>query len=133
LGKQGIYCFATPTRDQAEKHEKKFYDWVFNGERLYDLLGNDYQLFNGERQEGPVCIETFPHAVVCALAGQVVSARPRARVRREALRERNYDYSGLPNIDFVDAALCAVTADEFRKGSYKCYGDRAEGFIVVPA
>ena len=43
-----------------------------------------------------------------------------------------YDHGNLPNIDFVDAALCAVAADEFRKGDYQPHGDRAEGFIVVP-
>lgn len=132
LGKK-IHCFATPTRQHAKKHKKGFYDWVFNGELLYDLLANKYHLFNGERREGLTCIETFPHAIVCALAGQVVSARPKVKMRRKALQNRGYNDSGLPNIDFIDAALCALAADEFRKGSYKFYGDRAEGFIVVPA
>ena len=111
---------------------RDFYKWVFNGERLYRLLVAHYPLFNGQRTEGRTCIETFPHAVVCAMAGHVVSARPKATVRRQALRDRGYDVSGLPNIDFIDAALCAVAADEFRKGSYQLYGDQAEGFIVVP-
>lgn len=80
-----------------------------------------------------MCIETFPHTIVCALAGQVVSARPKAKVRRAALRNRGYDGSNLPNIYFVDAALCAVAAFEFHKNNYKPYGNRAEGYIVVPA
>jgi len=132
LGKK-IYCFATPSRERAETHEKKFYDWVFNGERLYGLLVNDYPLFNGERREGPACIETFPHAIVCALAGQVVSARTKSKVRRATLRNRGCDDSKLPNIDFVDAALCAVAADEFRKDKYQPFGNSEEGIIVVPA
>ena len=34
----------------------------------------------------------------CALAGKVVAAKPKATVRRKALRDRGYDVSGLPNI-----------------------------------
>lgn len=71
--------------------------------------------------------------MLLALAGRVVPARPKSTVRRQVLRDRGYDGSSLPNIDFVDAALCAVAADEFRKGRYKPYGDKAEGFIVVPS
>lgn len=128
-----IYCFATPTRERAENHRKGFYGWVFNGERLYRLLVNNYPLFKGERRKGPACIETFPHAIVCAMAGQVVSAKPKATVRRKALQNRGYDVSNLSNIDFVDAALCAVAADEFRKDNYQSFGNREEGFIIVPA
>ena len=62
----------------------------------------------------------------------MVSAKSKAKVRREALKNRGQDVSSLPNIDFVDAALCAVAADEFRKGNYQRYGDLSEGFIVVP-
>lgn len=132
LGKQGIHCFATPTRERAEKNVKGFYDWVFNGEWLYGLLIKHYPLFNGERWKAPTCIETFPYAIVCALAGRVVPARPKVKKRRAALQNRGYDDGGLPNIDFVDAALCAVAAYEFRKDKYQPYGDSEEGFIIAP-
>jgi predicted nuclease with RNAse H fold len=128
-----IFCFATPTRARAKKHVKGFYDWVFNGEKLYMLLQEHYPLFNGERWKGRMCIETFPHAVVCAMTGHVVPAKPKAKVRRKALHDRGYDICDLPNIDFVDAAICAVAADEFRKGNYQLFGNREEGFIIVPA
>jgi hypothetical protein len=49
-------------------------------------------------------LETFPHAIVCALAGKVVATKPRTLNRRKALRDLGYDDSPLPNIDFVDAA-----------------------------
>jgi len=128
-----IHCFATPTYKDARANKKGFYDWVFNGEKLYECLeSHQYLRFNGQRTEKQICIETFPHAVVCAMAGQVVLAKPKARVRREALWNRGYDDSSLPNIDFVDAALCAIAADEFRKDNYQLYGDRDEGFVVVP-
>ncbi|MBA2084684.1 hypothetical protein DMTZ50_0489 [Dehalococcoides mccartyi] len=128
-----IHCFATPTYKIARANKKGFYDWIFNGEKLYEYLeSHRYFRFNGERIKGQICIETFPHAVVCVMAGKVALAKPKARVRREALRSRGYDDSNLPNIDFVDAALCAVAANEFRKDKYQLYGDRNEGFIVVP-
>lgn len=132
LSGKKIHCFATPTRERAENHAKGFYDWVFNGEKLYQQLQKHYPLYNGVYCEGPVCIETFPHAVVCALAGHVVSAKPKARNRRKALQDRGYDVSNLPNIDYVDAALCAITAHAFHMGSYKKFGDREEGYIIVP-
>jgi len=106
---------------------------VFNGERLYQQLMNNYALFDGKPRSGLVCFETFPHGIVCAMAGRVIQAKPKATVRRVALKNRGYDVRRLPNIDFVDAALCAVAADEFLNGRYQLYGDRVEGFIVVPA
>jgi len=131
LNQQGIRCFYTPTRERAL--HRAFYEWVFNGEKLYRCLVAAYALFNGKLNDETMCIETFPHAIVCALAGRVVSAKPKATVRRAALLGRGYDISDLPNIDFVDAALCAVTADAFHNDSYKRYGARDEGFIVVPS
>lgn len=133
LGKQGIHCFATPTRQCAENHDKGFYDWVFNGEKLYAQLRRNYQLFDGRGRKDSVCFETFPHAIVCALARRVVPAKPKVKVRREALQNEGYNISTLSNIDFVDAALCAVAADAFRKDNYRCFGNPEEGFIIVPA
>ena len=127
------HCFSTPTRARALAHEAGFYDWVLNGEKLYARLVRHYPLFDGKRRKGPVCFETFPHAIVRALAGKVIPAKPKASVRRDVLRKLGYDHSPLPNIDFVDAALCAVAAEDFRKGCWQRFGDRNEGFIVVPA
>ena len=67
------------------------------------------------------------------MAGRVVPAKPKATVRRAVLRDRGYDISGLTNVDFIDAALCAVAADAFHNGNYRLYGNRSEGFIVVPS
>jgi predicted nuclease with RNAse H fold len=128
-----IHIFATPTRDRAKDNTNGFYAWVFNGEKLYVKLQKHYSLFGGVHGEGQLCIETFPHAAACALAGEVVSAKHKARVRRKVLQDRGYDVSGLPNIDFVDAAICAVVADEFRKNNFRPFGNAEEGFIIVPA
>ena len=130
IGPNKIHCFATPTRARANK--SSFYKWVFNGERLYRQLAKHYVLFDGSRRAGPACFETFPHAVVCALAGRVVPARPKRETRRAALRKLGYDVSSLTNVDFVDAALCAITAAAFARGSYRLFGETNEGFIVVP-
>lgn len=67
------------------------------------------------------------------MAGQVVSAKPKAIVRRKALRKRGYDVITRSNVDFVDAALCALIAYEFRNSNYQLYGNSHEGFIVMPA
>ena len=126
-----IHCFSTPTRERALHHD--FYKWVFNGEELYRGLVAHYPLFDGQWTEGQMCIETFPHAVMCAMAGRVVSSKPKATVRREALQKRGIDVRTLSNVNFVDAALCAVAAYEFRNGNYQLYGNSGEGFIVAPA
>jgi predicted nuclease with RNAse H fold len=124
-----IHCFATPTRAHAVAHRKGFYGWVFNGEELYRLLKPHYPLFDGRPRQGPLCFETFPHAIVCALAGKVIPAKPKRIRRIEALREQKYDVTLLSNIDFIDAALCAVTAEKFRIGRIMRFGTRDEGII----
>ena len=130
IGGNKITCFATPTRARANR--SNFYKWVFNGARLYRQLAKHYVLFDGSRRAGQACFETFPHAVVCALAGRVVAARPKRETRRNALRQRGYDVGSLTNVDFVDAGLCAITAAAFVRGRVKLFGNKVEGFIVVP-
>ncbi len=70
---------------------------------------------------------------MATLAGRVVAAHPKRETRRAALRKPGYEVSMLSNVAFVDAALCAVTAAAFAQGSYRLFGERNEGFIVVPA
>lgn len=125
-----VHCFATPTRKGALR--RNFYRWVFNAERLYKSLDAHYPLFDGKNRHGEVCFETFPHAILCAMAGRVVSTKPKGVTRRTALKERGYDVGDLPNIDFVDAALCAVAADAFHEKRCHIYGDTIEGFILIP-
>lgn len=126
-----IQCFKTPTRAAAKG--RAFFGWVFNGEKLYRALCRSYRLYVGAKHRRGIVLETFPHAVVCALKGQVVSARPKARTRREVLRKHGYDDQALSNIDFVDAALCALTAESYRLGRFGRFGNKSEGFIVVPS
>ena len=128
-----IHCFNTPTEDGARANEKNFYGWVFNGMTLYDELRKHYALFNGDGSAGPLCFETFPQAIACALAGRKVPAKHKATVRRNILSDLGYDHSPLTNLDFIDAALCAVAAAWFCRGSFMSFGNSGEGMIVVPA
>lgn len=130
IGGETIQCFKTPTRTSAKG--RAFYEWVFNGAELYQRLVHHYRLFDGTRARGKIVLETFPHAVVCALEGRVIPARPKATTRRRMLRDQGYDDGPLANIDFVDAALCALTAERFLLGRTRSFGDAEEGFIVVP-
>jgi predicted nuclease with RNAse H fold len=133
LEREKIHCFKTPTLDRARSHKKGFYEWVFNGQTLYEQLrASHYQLYDGGLRSEPLCFETFPHAIVCALRGKVIPAKQKNSTRRKVLRDRGYDDSVLRNIDFVDAALCAVTGENFRMRCTMNFGTRDEGIIVVP-
>lgn len=130
LNQEGMHCFYTPTRERAK--ENPFYSWMLNGEKLFKALGKHFSLYTGKRQAKRVCFETFPHAIVCALSGRIVPAHPKTRVRREVLSTLGLDITLLTNIDLVDAALCAVTAEAFRRNQITCYGEPKEGYVVVP-
>jgi predicted RNase H-like nuclease len=106
---------------------------MLNGADLYRFLRPDYPLFNGKSQaSSPVCFETFPHAVACALAKETLSAKQKRADRSRLLREAGICIDSLTNIDQVDAAICALAAHHLIAGTFKSYGDAAEGFIVVP-
>ena len=128
-----IHCFATPTLKRARQSQADFYGWVFNGMKLYDELRKHYPLFAGDGSVRPLCFETFPQAVACALAGRTVSAKHKATVRRHILSEQGYDHSALKNIDFIDAALCALAAERLLQKTVVHFGHPDEGFIVIPA
>lgn len=132
LAATGIFAFATPSREKAGTCE--FYRWMLNGAELYKVLERRYRLFDGHNLQAPtlVCFETFPHAVACALAGTIVSAKSKRSIRGGLLRQAGIDTSRLSNIDMIDAALCSLTANLFLAGQIKTYGDASEGIIVVP-
>lgn len=126
----GISTFSTPGRAVGMAHP--FYEWVRNGQMLYRLLERSHSLFKGEIGSGPQCMETFPQAVACALAQRNLPAKKKCTNRRDVLGKRGLDTSMLKNIDFVDAALCAVAALYLQKKEFDFYGDDKDGFIVVP-
>jgi predicted nuclease with RNAse H fold len=129
-----ISCFSTPSIETAKLHASNYFGWMLNGAKLFSaLLSSRYQLFNGNvKARCPTCFETFPQAIACALAGEVVSAKRKRQLRRELLERNGIDTAPLTNIDWLDAALCALTAHRVVIGPVRTYGDLAEGFIVVP-
>ena len=130
LVSNGMRCFYTPTRALAAK--SRFYDWVFNGELLYQRLG--LPIFMGEQSQETCAIETFPHAVQMSLWAEDPNPIGNKRSVRESTLalKANYDTSQLSNIDFIDAALCAVSADYFAHHQFTAYGCKTEGYIVLP-
>jgi predicted nuclease with RNAse H fold len=132
LASVGISAFATPSGEAA--HSRPFYHWMLNGAELFRLVEKRYPLYDGSTSVfAPVCFETFPQAVACALAGEIVSAKQKKTIRRDLLRKAGIDTSEFTNIDMVDAALCALTAYYLLSGTFKTYGDPTDGFIIVPA
>jgi predicted nuclease with RNAse H fold len=133
LMQQGIWCFSTPTEKAAKSHPRNYFGWMLQGAKLYRALDKSFARFDGTNERArPICFETFPHAIACALNGAPVSARKKREVRRAFLEQMGICCDSLTNIDFVDAALCAVTAECFANRRYIHYGDAGEGYIVVP-
>lgn len=131
LAAEGLSTFATPSQARGETHP--FYRWMVNGADLYRCLAPDYPLYNGQRSgSGRVSVETFPQVVACALAGKQLSAGQKRVDRFRLLRETGVATDALTNMDWIDAALCALAAHHLGSGTFKAYGDAAEGFIVVP-
>lgn len=132
LALRRIHCFATPGREMAESHP--FYAWMSNGMSLYQSLSAVYPLFDGSSPaDAKVCFETFPQAIACTLAGKPLSARNKRVDRRGLLAGLGIDAGALGSLDFIDAALCAVTARRYLLGDYQRLGDPEEGYILLPA
>lgn len=131
LAAEGLHTFATPSQAKGEAH--RFYRWMVQGADLYRCLDPDYRLFDGQQSvSDQLCCETFPHAVACALARKTLSAGQKRADRSRLLREAEVSTEALTNIDWIDAALCALAAHHLVMGTFKTYGEVAEGFIVVP-
>jgi len=126
-----ITSFSTPTEVRARGHA--FFTWMFAGMEMFQALASNHPLYLGQANRSAVAIESFPQAVACALAGQIVSAKEKNRVRRALLAQAGIDETGLSNIDEVDATLCAIAAQTFVHGSFQSYGDITGGFIITPA
>ena len=131
MAAEGITCYYAPTQEKAREHA--FYKWMIPGSALYEALTPDFSLYLGEWITGPVCIETFPPAVACALAGELVSAKEKRALRGGLLERAGFSLTDLANIDEIDAALCALAAESFARRAFKSYGDPKGGFIIVPS
>ena len=106
-------------------------NWGPAGSWIAVSLEATHPRHDGTRRER-TAIETFPHAIACALAGKYLPAKDKAKTRRALLETLPVDTRELRSIDQIDAALCAWTAHLFAQGGAECLGDTATGFIVTP-
>lgn len=130
LSALGIACYYAPTEQRAREHP--FYRWMLPGSALYAALASAFPLFDGVDVRGPLCFETFPQAIACALAGKIVSAKDKRTVRRALLDRAGLATSTLGSIDEIDATLCALAAQRFAIGDFSAFGDAEDGYIIVP-
>jgi hypothetical protein len=130
-----IWCFSTPTCAAAEAHPKQHYHWMLAGAELFHQLEMSYPIYMGGTltADAPLCFETFPHAVMCASLGKIVSAKNKREERSALLEHLGIKLGPHPPIDFIDAAICALVATRLAIGEFEHYGDSDTGFIVVPS
>jgi len=130
-----IWCFSTPTREQAEVHPRNHYGWMFQGEALFKALESTHTLCSALPVVGdkPYCLETFPHAIASHLLEGRATASEKRRQRKALLQGAGIDTTHLKNIDLIDAALCAHVAHLVATGAAcASYGETATGLIIVP-
>lgn len=138
----GIWCFSTPTREVAVERRRQHslgkatnhYGWMLRGAELYQALEAEFPVCRELPAAGrKCCFETYPHAITWHLRGGNAAAKQKRNQRRALLEQARIDLSHLTNIDFVDAALCALTAYRVATGS-SCvsFGEPATGTIIVP-
>jgi Protein of unknown function (DUF429) len=97
LAAEGLYTFATPSQAKGEAHP--FYRWMVKGADLYRCIEPSYPLFNGQWQPlSPVCFETFPHAVACALARKTLSAKQKRADRSRLLQGQGLNWKRVPTL-----------------------------------
>lgn len=134
LMQQGIFCFATPSLEQAERHPSNYYGWMLRGTTLVQALETSHPLLttlSGTESHG--CFETFPHAITWHLRAGNAQARQKRPQRLALLRQAGIDTTSLTSIDWIDAALCALAAHHLASGRpCQAYGEPATGLIVVP-
>jgi predicted nuclease with RNAse H fold len=141
---RGIRCFASPTRATAVAHPSNYYGWMLQGEALYRALEPSHPLLAALPEAAPptaaapiaapACFETFPHAITWHLRGGDAAAAQKRSQRSALLAQAGVALAALSSIDLIDAALCALTAQQAATGA-ACisYGETASGLIVVPA
>jgi predicted nuclease with RNAse H fold len=121
LMQKGIWCFSSPTHQQAHTpHRTGYFNWMLQGEKLYQALEASHPLVCRLPIAGPGCFETFPHAITWHLCGGKAKAAQKRTQRRELLQQAGID-------------LAPLTAQIAAAGG-ECvhYGEPETGWIVVP-
>jgi len=131
---RGIHCFFTPTREVAEAHPGSYFAWMFNGEALFKALEKDYSLCRALPKPGErCCFETFPHAITWHLRGGNADAKRKRSERLQLLEKYRIATEQLTNIDWMDAAICALAANIAASGkALEAFGEDRTGFIITP-
>jgi predicted nuclease with RNAse H fold len=134
LLEDGIRCFLTPTRREAVRNTTSFYQWMLRGAELFRALEKTHPLRHAGKTAGGKCsFETFPHAITWHLSGGEADATRKRPQRLALLRRHGICVAALTNMDWIDAALCALAAEMFAAGHVMhFYGNRRTGHIVVP-
>ncbi len=140
--RHGIRAYNVPAKNLAQLHG--FHAWMLQGEAAYSMLQGEaaysamqphFPLWTSPAtpSEGPFCFETFPHAVTCALLGRIVRGQDKSTDRLAALALAGIR---LPqrklSQDDVDACLCALAAQLVASGDAQAFGEKREGFVVIP-
>jgi predicted nuclease with RNAse H fold len=115
-----IPCFCTPTRARAA--QSRFYDWVFNGEKLYQAF----------QRQSSTPIETYPHGVSEIILKRNPHPVNKKERRQAALAKMSLLDSCLTSVDFIDAALAALTADAYIQHQTHAFGNDQEGKMHLP-
>ena len=134
LMQKGIWCFSTPSREQAVGHRTNHFGWMLRGEALFRALDDGFPICRKLPAAGrKSCFETFPHAITWHLRGGNADASQKRKQRRALLEHAGIDITELTNIDLIDAALCAFTAYHAATGG-ECasFGEHNTGVIIVP-
>ena len=132
---QGIRCFLTPTHRAARTHPQNYYGWMLRGAELFRALEKTHPLCRDTPGgEAASCFETFPHAITWHLRGGHAAAAKKRTQRLALLRRHGGFDASLINMDWIDAALCAlVAAMAAAARPLKLYGEARTGYIIVPA
>jgi predicted nuclease with RNAse H fold len=112
-------CFCTPTRERALT--SSFYQWVFNGEALYQAC----------QQAQLTPIETYPHGIATLLLGSNPGGT-KIEQRQQALHHAHIPTASLTSPDLLDAALCTLTAHASLAHETHSFGNSKEGYLVLP-
>lgn len=145
LMQEGIWCFSTPSRATAMERRRQHklgtasdhFGWMLEGEALFRALEADFPLCRELPTTGQkCCFETYPHAITWHLRGGNADASQKRSERRALLAKAGIDLGERSNIDFVDAAICALTAHYAATGvecrSFPESGGSTSGLIIVP-
>ena len=132
LARAGVSSFCTPSRERAGQ-TIGFYGWMFNGEAAFAAAIKQRPLYEGGASVEGCTLEVFPNATAFALTGErQPKTTSKVKWRRALLDRQGVDQSRLTNIDFVDAALCALTGLLALQGNFRRFGEPGEGILVTP-